>query len=111
MRGDTLKEYNYLKLIKKLGECKQGDERQCLQAVYSQLKDLTEDQIKNDRSSWSKLRVYYALYVEPTKLEHVLEKRKDGLHTQKRKYSTLSFAECYRGLQTYLENQQKGVTV
>ncbi|MGS6444361.1 hypothetical protein [Enterococcus hirae] len=41
-----MKEYNYLKLVKKLGECKQGDERQCLQAVYSQLKDLTEDQIK-----------------------------------------------------------------
>lgn len=41
-----MKEYNYLKLVKKLGECKQGDERQCLQAVYRQLKDLTEDQIK-----------------------------------------------------------------
>lgn len=106
-----MKEHNYLKLLKKLGECKQGDERRCLQAVYRQLKDLTEDQIKNDRSSWSKLRVYYALYVDPTKLERVLEKREDGLHTQKRKYSTLSFAECYQGLQKYFEDQQKGVVV
>ena len=106
-----MKEYNYLKLLKKLGECKQGDERQCLQAVYRQLKDLTEDQIKNDRSSWSKLRVYYALYVDPTKLERVLEKREDGLHTQKRKYSLLTFDECYRGLQKHLEVQQKGVVV
>ncbi|EME8273799.1 hypothetical protein KUC01_001432 [Enterococcus faecium] len=103
-----MKEYNYLKLIKKLGECKQGDERQCLQAVYSQLKDLTEDQIKNDRSSWSKLRVYYALYVDRTKLEHVLEKGKDGLHTQKMKCSLLSFEECYQGLQKSLADQQKG---
>ena len=106
MRGDTLKEYNYLKLIKKLGECKQGDERQCLQAVYSQLKDLTKDQIKNDRSSWSKLRVYYALYVDRTKLEHVFEKGKDGLHTQKMKCSLLSFEECYQGLQKSLADQQ-----
>lgn len=106
-----MKEYNYLELLKKLGECKQGDERQCLQAVYSQLKDLTEEQIKNDRSSWSKLRVYYALYVDPTKLGHVFEKGKDGLHTQKPKYSLLSFKECYRGLQKHLEAQQKGVVV
>ncbi|NJE65234.1 hypothetical protein E0L10_14340 [Enterococcus durans] len=106
-----MKEYNYLKLLKKLGECIQGDERQCLQAVYTQLKDLTEEKIKNDRSSWSKLRVYYALYVDPTKLERVLKKREDGLHTQKRKYSLLSFEECYRGLQKYLEAQQKGVVV
>lgn len=103
-----MKEYNYLKLIKKLGECKQGDERQCLQAVYSQLKDLTQDQIKNDRSSWSKLRVYYALYVDRTKLEHVFEKGKDGLHTKKMKCSLLSFEECYQGLQKSLADQQKG---
>lgn len=109
-----MKEYNYLKLVKKLGECKQGDERQCLQAVYSQLKDLTEDQIKNDRSSWSKLRVYYALYVDRTKLEHILvkeKKKKEELHARKMKCSLLSFEECYQGLQKYLENQPKGVVV
>ncbi|WP_409173834.1 hypothetical protein ACKVMU_05955 [Enterococcus mundtii] len=109
-----MKEYNYLKLLNKLGECKQGDEHKCLQAVYRQLKDLTEDQIKNDRSSWSKLRVYYALYVDSTKLEHILvkeKKKKDELYVQKMKCSLLSFEECYRGLQTYLENELKGVTV
>lgn len=109
-----MKEYNYLKLLNKLGECKQGDEHKCLQAVYRQLKDLTEDQIKNDRSSWSKLRVYYALYVDSTKLEHILvkeKKKKDELCVQKMKYSLLSFEECYRGLQKYLRDQPKGAIV
>lgn len=41
-------------------------------------------------------------------VEHVFEKGKDGLHTQKMKCSLLSFEECYQGLQKSLADQQKG---
>lgn len=46
---------------------------------------MTEDQIKNDRSSWSKLRIYYALYVDRTKATYFCEekKKKEEFHVMK----------------------------
>jgi hypothetical protein len=57
--------------------------------VYEQLEEAGIEGIKNDSSSWSKLRYYFALYIDTTQLRNLA-------------YTKLLFVDCVKGLQKHL---------
>ena len=65
---------DYLELINEISNYKKGEEIDILRDVYEQLEEAGIEGIKNDRSSWSKLRYYFALYIDTTQLKFSIYK-------------------------------------
>ncbi|HBA0800051.1 TPA: hypothetical protein J8X86_002993, partial [Enterococcus faecium] len=62
--------------------------------VYDQLEEAGIEGINNDRSSWSKLRYYFALYIDTTQLRNLA-------------YTKLLFVDCVKGLQKHLSELEQ----
>ncbi|HFQ3630828.1 hypothetical protein PNC37_09475 [Enterococcus faecium] len=80
---------DYLELINEIAKYKTGEEIEILRDVYDQLEEAGIEGIKNDRSSWSELRYYFALYIDGTQLRNLA-------------YTKLLFVDCVKGLQKHL---------
>ncbi|HFK6008351.1 TPA: hypothetical protein ACGYTE_002959, partial [Enterococcus faecium] len=65
-----------------------------LRDVYDQLEEAGIEGINNDRSSWSKLRYYFALYIDTTQLRNLA-------------YTKLLFVDCVKGLQKHLSELEQ----
>ena len=65
-----------------------------LRDVYEQLEEAGIEGIKNNRSSWSKLRYYFALYIDTTQLRNLA-------------YTKLLFVDCVKGLQKHLSELEQ----
>ncbi|MCZ1626835.1 hypothetical protein GHA55_14575, partial [Enterococcus faecium] len=73
---------------------KTGEEIEILRDVYDQLEEAGIEGINNDRSSWSKLRYYFALYIDTTQLRNLA-------------YTKLLFVDCIKGLQKHLSELEQ----
>lgn len=85
---------DYLELINEIAKYKTGEEIEILRNVYDQLEEAGIEVIKNDRSSWSKLRYYFALYIDGTQLRNLA-------------YTKLLFIDCVKGLQKHLNELEQ----
>lgn len=85
---------DYLELINEIASYKTGEEIEILRDVYEQLDEAGIEGIKNDRSSWSKLRYYFALYIDTTQLRNLA-------------YTKLLFVDCVKGLQKHLSELEQ----
>ena len=85
---------DYLELINEIASYKTGEEIEILRDVYEQLDEAGIERIKNDRSSWSKLRYYFALYIDGTQLRNLA-------------YTKLLFVDCVKGLQKHLNELEQ----
>ncbi|HAR1414008.1 hypothetical protein [Enterococcus faecium] len=85
---------DYLELINEIAKYKAGEEIEILRDVYDQLEEARIEGIKNDRSSWSKLRYYFALYIDGTQLRNLA-------------YTKLLFVDCVKGLQKHLNELEQ----
>ncbi|NTQ27323.1 hypothetical protein HQ870_08695 [Enterococcus faecium] len=85
---------DYLELINEIASYKTGEEIEILRDVYEQLDEAGIERIKNDRSSWSKLRYYFALYIDATQLKNLA-------------YTKLLFVDCVKGLQKHLSELEQ----
>ncbi|EJC3739844.1 hypothetical protein MYY20_001419 [Enterococcus faecium] len=85
---------DYLELINEIASYKTGEEIEILRDVYEQLEEAGIEGIKNDRSSWSKLRYYFALYIDTTQLKNLA-------------YTKLLFVDCVKGLQKHLSELEQ----
>lgn len=85
---------DYLELINEIANYKTGEEIDILRDVYDQLEEAGIEGIKNDRSSWSKLRYYFALYIDGTQLRNLA-------------YTKLLFIDCVKGLQKHLNELEQ----
>lgn len=85
---------DYLELINEISNYKKGEEIDILRDVYEQLEEAGIEWIKNDRSSWSKLRYYFALYIDTTQLRNLA-------------YTKLLFVDCVKGLQKHLSELEQ----
>ena len=85
---------DYLELINEIAKYKAGEEIEILREVYEQLEEAGIDGIKKDRSNWSKLRYYFALYI-------------DGSQLRNSAYTKLLFIDCIKGLQKHLDELEK----
>lgn len=85
---------DYLELINEIAKYKTGEEIEILRDVYDQLEEAGIEGIKNDRSSWSKLRYYFALYIDTTQLRNLA-------------YTKLLFVDCVKGLQKHLNELEQ----
>lgn len=84
----------YLELINEIAKYKTGEEIEILRDVYEQLEEAGIEGIKNDRSSWSKLRYYFALYIDTTQLRNLA-------------YTKLLFVDCIKGLRKHLNELER----
>ncbi|EOH44291.1 hypothetical protein [Enterococcus faecium] len=85
---------DYLELINEIAKYKTGEEIEILRDVYDQLDEAGIERINNDRSSWSKLRYYFALYIDTTQLRNLA-------------YTKLLFVDCIKGLQKHLSELEQ----
>lgn len=85
---------DYLELINEIANYKTGEEIDILRDVYDQLEEAGIEGINNDRSSWSKLRCYFALYIDTTQLRNLA-------------YTKLLFVDCIKGLQKHLSELER----
>ncbi|AFC64481.1 TPA: hypothetical protein ACWWRH_000474 [Enterococcus faecium] len=85
---------DYLELINEIANYKTGEEIDILRDVYDQLEEAGIEGINNDRSSWSKLRYYFALYIDTTQLRNLA-------------YTKLLFVDCIKGLQKHLSELER----
>ena len=85
---------DYLELINEIAKYKTGEEIEILRDVYDQLEEAGIEGINNDRSSWSKLRYYFALYIDTTQLRNLA-------------YTKLLFVDCIKGLQKHLSELEQ----
>ncbi|MDT9552215.1 hypothetical protein E3O52_12040 [Enterococcus faecium] len=85
---------DYLELINEIANYKTGEEIDILRDVYDQLEEAGIEGINNDRSSWSKLRYYFALYIDTTQLRNLA-------------YTKLLFVDCVKGLQKHLNELEQ----
>lgn len=85
---------DYLELINEIAKYKTGEEIEILRDVYDQLEEAGIEGIKNHRSSWSKLRYYFALYIDGTQLRNLA-------------YTKLLFIDCVKGLQKHLNELEQ----
>lgn len=85
---------DYLELINEIAKYKTGEEIEILRDVYDQLEEAGIERIKNDRSSWSKLRYYFALYIDAIQLRNLA-------------YTKLLFVDCVKGLQKHLNELEQ----
>lgn len=85
---------DYLELINEIAKYKTGEEIEILRDVYEQLEEAGIEGIKNDRSSWSKLRYYFALYIDTTQLKNLA-------------YTKLLFIDCIKGLRKHLNELER----
>lgn len=85
---------DYLELINEIAKYKTGEEIEILRDVYDQLEEAGIEGINNDRSSWSKLRYYFALYIDGTQLRNLA-------------YTKLLFIDCVKGLQKHLNELEQ----
>ncbi|EME3551714.1 hypothetical protein Q1H96_001669 [Enterococcus faecium] len=85
---------DYLELINEISNYKKGEEIDILRDVYEQLEEAGIERIKNDRSNWSKLRYYFALYIDATQLRNLA-------------YTKLLFVDCVKGLQKHLNELEQ----
>ncbi|HDT7522691.1 TPA: hypothetical protein RD477_001296 [Enterococcus faecium] len=85
---------DYLELINEIAKYKTGEEIEILRDVYEQLEEAGIEGIKNNRSSWSKLRYYFALYIDTTQLRNLA-------------YTKLLFVDCIKGLQKHLSELEQ----
>ncbi|HAQ7754646.1 TPA: hypothetical protein IX791_001733 [Enterococcus faecium] len=85
---------DYLELINEIANYKTGEEIDILRDVYDQLEEAGIEGINNDRSSWSKLRYYFALYIDTTQLRNLA-------------YTKLLFVDCVKGLQKHLSELEQ----
>ncbi|HAP9447091.1 hypothetical protein HCH11_04540 [Enterococcus faecium] len=85
---------DYLELINEIANYKTGEEIDILRDVYDQLEEAGIEGINNDRSSWSKLRYYFALYIDTTQLRNLA-------------YTKLLFVDCIKGLQKHLSELEQ----
>ncbi|EOB1386374.1 hypothetical protein [Enterococcus faecium] len=85
---------DYLELINEIAKYKTGEEIEILRDVYDQLEEAGIEGIKNDRSSCSKLRYYFALYIDATQLRNLA-------------YTKLLFVDCIKGLQKHLSELEQ----
>ncbi|WP_154213974.1 hypothetical protein, partial [Enterococcus faecium] len=83
-----------LELINEIANYKTGEEIDILRDVYDQLEEAGIEGINNDRSSWSKLRYYFALYIDTTQLRNLA-------------YTKLLFVDCIKGLQKHLSELER----
>ena len=86
-----------MKLIQKIADCKSNDEEELkvLRIVYKEIKSDNFDISGNNRLSWTKLRSYYAIFVDRSWLVNS-------------KYSNVPFDICINGLQKYLKCLEGG---
>ncbi|MEB4757915.1 hypothetical protein OZZ97_07365 [Enterococcus sp. E5-9] len=85
---------DYLELINEIAKYKTGEEIEILRDVYDQLEEAGIEGIKNDRSSWSELRYYFALYIDGTQLRNLA-------------YTKLLFVDCVKGLRKHLNELEQ----